>query len=176
MIETERLTLRPWRAEDVDEFMRVTNTPVVMEFLGGLQDRDYFVGALERSTVSQETHGHCFWIVERREDKAILGFCGLKILGIGPVAEDIEIGWRLREDAWGKGYAREAAEACLAWAWANLSVLRIVAITVPPNVRSWGLMERLGMKRREDYNFAHPAFAPDHPLSAHITYVIERPV
>ena len=175
MIETERLALRPWREGDADDFMRVTNTPAVMEYLGGVQEREYFVGAAERSQAYHAAHGHCFWIVERRSDRAMLGFCGLKTLGIGPAADDIEIGWRLREDAWGKGYAREAAEASLAWGWANLDVDRIVAITVPANVRSWGLMERLGMRRLHELDFAHPAFAPDHPLNRHITYAIDRP-
>jgi len=175
MIETERLTLRPWRDGDVDSFMGATNTPAVMEHLGGIQPRATFEGAAERSRASQEAHGHCLWIVERRADAALLGFCGLKLLGIGPVADDIEIGWRLREDAWGQGYAREAAEASLAWGWANLDAPRIVAITVEANRRSWGLMERLGMQRRADLDFGHPNFAPDHPLHRHIVYVIERP-
>lgn len=51
---------------------------------------------------------------------------------------------------------------------------RIVAITVPANRRSWGLMERLGMIRRPDLDFAHPSFPPDHPLSRHVSYVAER--
>src|SRR6478736_5496553 len=69
VIETERLTLRPWREGDVDEIMRVTNTPAVMEFLGGLQERDHFAGAADRMQAAQDKLGHCFWIVERREDK-----------------------------------------------------------------------------------------------------------
>jgi RimJ/RimL family protein N-acetyltransferase len=81
----------------------------------------------------------------------------------------------LREDAWGRGYAAEAARACLDWAWANLGVPRIVSFTTPANEPSWRLMERLGMVRRPDLDFAHPQFPPDHPLSRHITYVIERP-
>jgi len=85
------------------------------------------------------------------------------------------MGWRLRRDAWGQGYAIEAARACLDWAWSNLKADRIVAITVPANRASWSVMERLGMIRRPDLDFAHPNFAADHPLSAHITYVMERP-
>jgi len=176
VIETERLTLRGWRDGDVDEFMRVTNTPVVMEYLGGLQPREIFEGAAQRQQALLEKAGHCFWIVERRADQALLGFCGLKILGLGgSIANDIEIGWRLREDAWGRGYAREAAEASLAWGWANLNAPRIVAITVQANWRSWGLMERIGMQRRAELDFDHPNFAADHPLHRHIVYTIDRP-
>ena len=66
MIETERLILRAWREEDVPEFARVTNTPAVMEYLGGVKEPEAFRGSFERVTVSQEKNGFCFWIVERR--------------------------------------------------------------------------------------------------------------
>lgn len=176
MIESERLILRPWRDEDADEFVRVTNTEAVMAHLGGVTDPAELARSCGRSQALQAERGHCFWIVERRADGALLGFCGLKIGNVGTIDGEVEIGWRLREDAWGQGYAREAAEASLAWAWANLAVDRVVAITVPANKGSWGLMKRLGMTRRPDLDFGHPSFAPGHPLHAHITYVIERPV
>ena len=88
---------------------------------------------------------------------------------------DLEIGWRIRRDAWGRGYAVEAARACLNWAWSNLEIGRIVAITVLANEASWSVMERIDMIRRPDLDFRHPNFALDHPLSAHVTYAIERP-
>ena len=132
--------------------------------------------AMGRQQALQAERGHCFWIVERKADGALLGFCGLKIGNVGSIDGEIEIGWRLREDAWGQGYAKEAALASLAWGWKNLDASRIVAITVPANRPSWGLMERLGMTRRPDMDFGHPLFAEDHPLHRHITYVIERPI
>src|ERR1700731_1026975 len=109
MIQTERLLLRPWRQEDVAEFVRVTNTPAVMEYLGGVQEPESLQAGYVRGRASQEKNGFCFWVVERRSDGALLGFCGLKIGNISPVEGEFEIGWRLREDAWGQGYAREAA-------------------------------------------------------------------
>lgn len=175
MIETDRLILRPWRQEDVPEFVRVTNTPAVMEYLGGVQNPEAFQGSFERVTASQEKNGFCFWIVERRGDRALLGFCGLKVGNTPPIEGEIEIGWRLREDAWGQGYAREAAVATLDWAWRNQSCPRIVAITAAANTRSWGLMERLGMHRLRDMDFEHPDVPAGNKAKAHITYAIERP-
>ena len=115
------------------------------------------------------------WQVESTD--VVGGASCLKIVGEPEIAisSDVEVGWRLREDAWGQGYAAEAARACLEWAWANLDVSRVVAITTPANAPSWRLMERLGMVRRPDLDFAHPRFPAGHPLSRHITYVIERP-
>jgi RimJ/RimL family protein N-acetyltransferase len=177
MIETERLTLREWRDEDRDALLAMCNSPTVMEHLGGPSSAGQIDAGIARLRASQAANGFCFWAVERREDAAFLGFCGLKIANdVGtPIEGEIEIGWRLREDAWGKGYAREAAEASLAWAWANLDADRVIAITVPANTRSWGLMERLGMARRPDLDFGHPGFEAGHPLHQHITYSIARP-
>jgi RimJ/RimL family protein N-acetyltransferase len=92
-----------------------------------------------------------------------------------PIESDVEIGWRLRADCWGKGYAREAAQASLDWAWANLDREAVAAITVTDNRRSWGLMERLGMRRDPLEDFDHPDLAESDPLRRHIVYRIRRP-
>jgi len=176
MIETARLILRPWTKADLPEFIRVTNTAAVMQYLGGVEEPEAFNAYVAKSQVSQAENGFCFWLVELRAVGTLLGFCGLKIATVGPVAGEIEIGWRLREDVWGHGYAREAATACLDWAWRNLACARVVAITAEGNTRSWGLMERLGMHRRPDMDFEHPDLAPDDPLRPHITYTIDRPL
>jgi RimJ/RimL family protein N-acetyltransferase len=175
MIETSRLILRPWEDSDIAEFIRVTNTPAVMEFLGGVQTPEAMRESCMRAFASQEKNGFSFWIVERQRDLALLGFCGLKVGSAGPITGEIEIGWRLREDAWGQGYAREAAIATLEWAWRNLACSRVVAVTVRANTRSWGLMERLGMQRRRDMDFDHPDIPEGSPIRAHITYEIGRP-
>jgi RimJ/RimL family protein N-acetyltransferase len=175
MIETERLVLRPWREEDVAEFARVTNTPAVMEYLGGVKEPETFRGSFARVSASQEKNGFSFWILERKSDAALLGFCGVKVGNTPPIENEIEIGWRLREDAWGQGYAREAATATLDWAWRNLSCNRVVAITAEGNRRSWGLMERLGMRRLNDMDFEHPDVPVGNKARHHITYAIERP-
>lgn len=175
MIETERLILREWRESDQEPFARMGRSPAVMEHLGDLLDDAQVEAAIVRQQNFQATHGCCFRAIERRDDGVFLGFCGLKPGSFGPLVDEIEIGWRLREDAWGQGYAKEAAIASLAWGWANLAAPRIMAITTPANRASWGLMERLGMTSRPDLDFSHPQFEEGHPLCAHITYVAERP-
>ena len=175
--ETERLILRTWRDSDRAEYLATCNTEAVMAHLNGPAPPEDVDAALARIAKSQADHGFSLWAVERKSDHALLGYCGLRICDDleWAVPGEIEIGWRLREDAWGQSYAREAAEAALDWAWANLDAERIVSFTVPANEPSWRLMERLGMVRRRDLDFAHPKFAADHPLSGHITYAIERP-
>lgn len=173
MIETERLILRGWRDADREPFHAMSQDDRVMATLGPLLWRDESDALIDRMEAMLDTHGYAFWAVERRTDGAFLGFCGLK-----PGAEDtpiegeIEIGWRLAHEYWGQGYARDAAQASLDWGFAHLDVPSIVAITTPENVRSWGLMERLGMVRMPEGDFEHPRAIER--LRSHITYRIAR--
>ena len=173
MIETPRLWLRAWREDDVAPFHAMSRDAEVMRYLGPLGDERAARGAYERMVERQTNDGFCFWAVERKTDGAFIGFCGL-LRARPPIEGEIEIGWRLARDAWGMGYAREAADACLAWAWANLDVSSIAAITVPANARSWGLMARLGMTRVAGGDFDHPDLAEGDPLRRHILYRIAR--
>ncbi|WP_226662738.1 GNAT family N-acetyltransferase [Alteriqipengyuania lutimaris] len=162
--QTDRLTLRDWREEDWPLFWEGTNTPAVMRWLGGVCDADKRAGAQDRLLGYQRDHGHTFWVLERKADGAILGFCGLKRCNQagGPLGM-MEVGWRLREDAWGQGYAREAATASLDLAFERFGADEVVALTVARNTASWGLMKRLGMQRREDLDFANADFDPEEP-------------
>jgi RimJ/RimL family protein N-acetyltransferase len=174
-IETERLILRDWRYSDIDPLHAICSDPRVMKFLGELQTRDEIEGIIVRQKRIQAQLGHCFWALERHDTGEVIGFCGLKP---GPEETSIEgkteIGWRLAYSSWGQGYAKEAATAALAWGFDHLRDDRIWAITVPGNVRSWGLMERLGMEREAALDFDHPYLDADSPLRQHITYSVGR--
>lgn len=152
--ETERLILRDWCARDWPEFWSGTNTPSVMRWLGGVLDKSGMESSRKRIEAYSERHGHTFWALERKADSAILGFCGLKRCTSqgGPLGA-MEVGWRLREDAWGLGYAKEAAQASLALAFQRFGADAVIALTVEGNAASWGLMVRLGMSRRKDLDF-----------------------
>ena len=171
--ETDRLILRDWREEDWPLFWEGTNTPAVMRWLGGVCDADKRRAAQDRLLSYKRDHGHTFWAVECRQDGAILGFCGLKRCNQqgGPIGM-MEIGWRLREDAWGQGYAKEAAAASLDIAFEEFHADAVIALTVMRNEASWGLMRRLGMHRREDLDFPNAEFDPDDPTI--IVYSIAR--
>jgi RimJ/RimL family protein N-acetyltransferase len=174
VIETERLLLRPWREEDVAPFAAMGRDPEVMRYLGPLLSEDDSRHTFEVVAQQQRDRGFCFWAVERRSDGKFIGFCGLQV-GSEPIAGEIEIGWRLARDAWGQGYATEAALASLAWGWDNLDAPSIAAITAALNERSWRLMERIGMRRYPDEDFDHPEVAPGQPDRPHVLYRIARP-
>ena len=172
--ETERLRLRTWDDEDEFRFYDVMNTPAVMRWLGGLQSREEWSAGYQRLRAYERDFGFTFWIVERTTDDAILGFCGLKRVN-APGAEfpgDIEIGWRLREDAWGQGYAKEAAIASLDLAFDRFGAPHVVAVTSAQNGPSQGLMIRLGMERREDLDFVDERFPADSEVNPQIVFRI----
>ncbi len=160
--ETPRLRLQGWDDAARAEFAQVTNTPAVMQWLGGVAGPATLAAALERLDNYQRDHGHTLWTVARKADGSLLGFCGLKRVN-SPGGEHLhgqfEIGWRLREDAWGYGYAKEAAIAAMDLAFGRFSAPQVVALTVSGNVASLGLMKRLGMLHRDDLDFVGK-FAP----------------
>lgn len=178
-LETDRLILRDWREQDWPEFFRVTNTPAVMRWLGGVLDEDGIAKQRGRVEACQAANGHCFWAVERKSAKndkrgALLGFCGLKRADApgSTVAGALEIGWRFREDAWGQGYAKEAATASLDYAFDRLGAEEVVALTVEGNTGSWGLMERLGMRRRAELDYDDTRY--ENPWRRSIVYSLDR--
>ncbi len=170
--ETVRLRLRTWTYADRAEFVRHLNTPTVMRWLGGVQDAEAYAAGFERIDRYQQEFGHTLWVVERRADSALLGFCGLKPVNSpgAPNPGDFEVGWRLREDAWGQGFAKEAAIASLDLAFGRFRAPHVVALTVEGNEASRGLMKRLGMTRRRDMDFEDSRFGPE--LNPTIVYWI----
>jgi RimJ/RimL family protein N-acetyltransferase len=172
-IETGRLILRDWTEEDLGPYIRHTNTPAVLRWLGGPQPEEEIVERMRARVMRwQRERGFTFWVVERKADRALLGFCGLKIADDegSPVEGLLEVGWRLREDAWGQGYAKEAAIASLDFAFDRLEAPRVIALTLTGNRPSRGLMERLGMTRRADLDYEGPRWA-NGPI---IVYEMER--
>jgi len=176
MIETERLRVRAWRDEDIAPFSILNSDPEVLRYLGIRGTAEESRAFVARQQAMQAELGHCLWALERKEDGALLGFCGVRPGVPGtPIENDMEIGWRLGSGYWRRGYAREAASACLDWSFGTAGVPRVVAITVEGNMRSRGLMERLGLVRHPELDFLHPILPEGHPLKPHISYAKARP-
>lgn len=163
ILETDRLFLRKWREADRDEmFAYLDSNDDVMRHMGGTQSRKESSATIDRCIACQDEHGHCFWALEQKSDGKFLGFCGLKRVNNAgaPDLGSVEIGWRLRVDAWGQGFAKEAAIASLECAFGKLEAPFVSAFTIQSNTESWGLMERLGMERREDLDFIDEKWGP----------------
>ena len=178
--ETERLVLRDWRGDaDWARFFAVTNTEPVMRWLGGVLDEGGMAAPRERVAGCAAHHGHCFWLLERKPDGGplagdVLGFCGLKRANApgSTVTGMMEVGWRLREEAWGQGYAKEAARAAIDLAFTRFGAEELVALTVADNTASWGLMHRLGFSRRAALDYPDPRYEP--PWRDTVVYSLAR--
>jgi len=148
-IETVRLTIRRFAVEaDSDAMLSVYGDPEVMRFIpgGALPNVEAVRALLTEYTEAQCERGFSSWAVVERESGRIIGDAGF---GIFEPTRDVELGYTLSQDAWGHGFATEAASACLAAGLAHLDAPRIIAVVDEENAASLHVAERLGMKRRE---------------------------
>ncbi len=123
-----------------------------------------------------ERHGFGLWAVEVLGVAEFVGYVGLSTPGYETAFTPcVEIGWRLASAHWGKGYATEAARAALAYGFETLGLREIVSFTVPANIRSRAVMERLGMQRDPTEDFDHPLLSEGHPLRRHILFRLAAP-
>jgi RimJ/RimL family protein N-acetyltransferase len=175
MLDTPRLLLRPWRDEDGAAFAAMFADPAVMEFLGPPQDRPAIDAIVGRVRGHFDRHGFGWWATELKETGAFIGFIGLSHIGFeANFTPAVEVGWRLASAYWGNGYATEGARAALEAGFTQIGLSEIVSITVPANVRSRRVMERIGMTHDPADDFDHPRLAEGHPLRRHVLYRITR--
>lgn len=168
---TERLLLRAFRDADRNRFVAMNADPVVMEHLPSALDRPASDALLDRIANGWNSEGLGLWAVERVADGRLLGFTGLS----RPTFEAhftpaVEVGWRLSKDAWGHGYATEAARAALEFGFDEIGIDEIVSFTVPANVPSRRVMDRLGMTHDTADDFDHPRLPEGHRLRRHVLY------
>ena len=149
-LETERLRLRPVSPGDVGELVWLHEDPEVAKYMG-VRDRDWYEWRIEASLEEWAERGHGFVVVLDAESGRFLGRTGLKFW---PEFRETELGWVLRPEARGHGYATEAARAVLDWGFENLEVPYVTAMIRPGNDASVGVAERLGMEagRRDELN------------------------
>ena len=153
VVETERLRLRRWQHGDKGKFHEHCNTDAVMAFLGGRQTRKALAEDVDWFMACDEEFGHTLWVVERKSDDAFLGFCGIDHLRYGipkHLRDEKEVGWRLREDAWGQGYASESAPIVMEIAFRIRRLKKVISRVASDNAASIRIMEQIGLKRAPD--------------------------
>jgi RimJ/RimL family protein N-acetyltransferase len=170
-----RVLLRPWRASDLAPFAALNADPEVMKHLPAQLTRDESDATVTRIDAHLAAHGFTFWAVEVPGEAPFVGFVGLVVPKFeAHFTPCIETGWRLAREHWGKGYAVEAATVALRAAFGPLGFREVVALTVPTNVRSRRVMERLGMHHSPADDFDHPLLPEGHRLRRHVLYRITQ--
>ena len=174
-LHTDRLILRHWRPEDLAPFAALNDDPAVMEHFPNHLTPDQSDAMVGRITTFLDEHGWGLWAVEVAQTGEFIGFTGLSV----PRFEEhftpcVEVGWRLARSSWGQGYATEAARASVAHGFGPVGLEEIVAMVVPDNARSQGVMRKLGMTRDEDADFDHPLIPEGSPVRRHRLYRLGR--
>lgn len=175
MIETERLILRRWRASDREPFAALNASAEVCEFLPKQLSREESDALASRLEDHFDERGFGLYAVERKDNGAFIGFTGLSVPRFeAAFMPAVEIGWRLDHAQWGQGFATEAARATLAHGFGPLGLEEIVSFTVPMNIRSRAVMEKIDMHQDPADDFDHPMLEPGNPLRQHVLYRIKR--
>ena len=145
-IETQRLVIRSFTPQDAPTLHeRVFGDPETMRFIprGASPSVERTRGSIERFIAHERLHGFALWAVELKETRELIGDCGLYLVeGTGP---EVEVAYHFGKEWWGKGYATEAAAACLAFGFRECGLTEIIAICFPEHVASRRVMEKAGM-------------------------------
>lgn len=166
--ETERLVLRRELEGDRAVWLEHMNTPEVTDKIGGVQPPEKVAEAFAKMAEPAAEGAPSFLFVALKSDGTLIGKCGLAridtVVAPEELRNEVQVGWTLRADYWGQGYAREAAEAALALAFGYFDLARVYAQTSERNVPSWRLMERLGMRRCAELDYPDADYPPqDNP-------------
>lgn len=170
-LRTSRLHLHRWGARERDALAALNAEPEVMRYFPAVQDRARTDALLDRVEAGFETRGWGLWAVDVVAEQRCIGFVGLLAMPDGvPGAGGVEVGWRLARDAWGHGYATEAATAVLDVAFSTFALPEVWSMTAVANTPSQAVMRRLGM--RVAARWEQPGLEPGHPLRPAITHRI----
>ena len=175
---TPRLLLCTWSEEDAEVLLALSRDPEVMRFFPALATREQVQQLVTRHRAELAAGRPGLYAVHTRAAEPggarCLGFVGLAVPRFDPPfpASDpcVEIGWRLRRDAWGHGYASEAARESLRHGFETLALEEVVSFTAVANEPSRAVMRRIGLRHDPAGDFDHPLLEPGHPLRRHVLY------
>jgi ribosomal-protein-alanine N-acetyltransferase len=176
MLETPRLLLRRWKDSDRDTFAEMNADPRVMEFFPKVLTRaesDQFVDRMEEHF---DNHGFGLYAAELKAGATFIGFIGLYVATFqAHFTPCVEIGWRLGVPFWNRGLATEGSREVIRYGFEDLRLDAIVSFTVPENLASRRVMEKLGMTRNPADDFDHPKLPEGHCLRRHVLYRLKNP-
>ena len=165
ILETNRLLLRTFTPEDAQLIYELNLDPEITRYTGDpVKDINHAKEVLEQVILPQYAlYNHGRWAVHIKDDLEFIGWCGLKNR---PERNEIDLGYRFLKTAWGKGYASEAAFACIKYGFEKLNLQRIIGRAMPDNIGSLRVLEKCGM------TYIGDEIVDDHPTK---TYEILNP-
>lgn len=144
VLETARLRLREFTMNDADAMEAVLGDPVAMQYYPAPFDRKGVEAWIEKNMARYQRDGHSLWAMLSKDTGELIGDCGCAMQEVGG-RNEVEIGYHVRRDRWGNGYATEAARACMEYAFTKLGVKRVISMIRPENVPSRRVAEKNGL-------------------------------
>lgn len=173
IFESSRLGFRMWKESDRELFTKMNGSKEVMRYFPKTLDSKETDDFLNRVQSHFEENGYGLWAVELKDTKEFIGFIGLLNATFeAHFTPCVEIGWRLDDKYWNKGYATEGAKACLEYGFKNLKLDTIYSFTAEINKPSENVMKKIGLKKVGE--FKHPKVGDGNPLKPHVLYKIDR--
>jgi RimJ/RimL family protein N-acetyltransferase len=145
LLETTRLRLRRFRRDDVDVVFAIIGDAIAMKYYPRTFNRKDAEDWVERNFQRYAAHGYGFFAVTLKESDEMIGDCGILHQEVEG-KDELEVGYHLRRDHWGHGYATEAARACMEFAFLTLRAEKVISLIRPENLPSRRVAERNGMK------------------------------
>lgn len=171
LFTSKRIGFREWTDDDTPLMLVLNQDPEVMKFFPDTQDLEQtraFVGRMQKS---QGERGYCYFAVDLLEKEEFIGFIGLLWQELeSPYTPCVDIGWRLKPAAWGKGLATEGAKRCLKFAFETLNIDEIRSVAPVANEPSIKIMNKIGMN--ELGRFVYPPLKENEFLRDFVFYSI----
>jgi RimJ/RimL family protein N-acetyltransferase len=172
-LETTRLRLRDWVETDLEPFSKLNADEEVMRFFPKTLSNEETLVFYDAIISEFKECGFGLYAVELKEKKEFIGFIGFhRAFFEADFTPCIEIGWRLKKEAWGKGYATEGAAACLQYGFQELGFKDIYSFTAEINNPSINVMKKIGLNFIKTFN--HPKVTKDSPLKKHVLFHIHQ--
>jgi len=168
---SERLGFRQWRTDDLEEFAKLNADEAVMEHFPSTLSESEVVEFIVKLKEHYETNGFTYYATEILETNEFIGMIGLASQKyVTDYTPAIDIGWRLKQSAWGKGYATEGAKRCLEYAFNDLGIEKVISVCVTQNFKSEKVMKKIGMTKIG--SFDHPEMKDNPGYERHHCYEI----
>ncbi len=172
IINTSRLCLREWRIEDLSSFAKINADKQVMKYYPRTLAWEETEGHYKRIKRHFEQYGFGLWALEERISGRFIGYVGFQWTNFkAEFTPCIEIGWRLAKKYWRRGYATEAANACLDFGFRKLDLEEVYSFTAAINIPSEGVMNKIGMNKIGEFD--HPKVDSKSKLYRHVLYLIK---
>jgi RimJ/RimL family protein N-acetyltransferase len=174
-LRTKRTLLRQWKDSDLPDWVAMNADADVRRYFPTRLSEEEALGEVGRMRAAIAQRGWGMWALEIPGQLQVAGTVGLHVTTIDAhFVPCVELGWRLKREAWGQGYATEAAQAAAEFAFRDLGLDEIVAFTTVTNAPSQRVMQRLGMHRDPSDDFDHPRIEAGHPMRPHLLFRLAR--